>query len=74
LAAENNVPLVDLHARSIEQVERMGPKEAAILDASSPDPKKPDHTHFSGKGGELTARLVADELRRAAPELAKYLK
>ena len=74
LARAAGVPLVDLHARSIELLDRMGPDAARELDHPSKDPTKPDHTHLSKKGSEVMARLVADELRKVEPELARYLK
>lgn len=74
LAAEKHVPLIDLHARSIAQVEALGPAAATIMDAPTKDPAKPDRTHFSQRGGEIIAGLVAEELRTAAPELARYLR
>jgi lysophospholipase L1-like esterase len=73
LAAEKQVPLVDLHARSIAQLEAMGPEAATVFDPPSKQPGQPDRTHLTEKGAELTAALVADELRRVAPELAKHL-
>jgi hypothetical protein len=44
VAADKQVPLVDLHARSVEVLERMGPEAA---EAWSPiKDGKPDHTHL----------------------------
>ena len=74
VAEEKKVPLVDLHACSIELLDKMGPQAAAELDHPSKDPSKPDRTHLSEKGSEVMARLVADELRKVEPELARYLK
>ncbi len=74
VAKEKNVPLVDLHARSIEVLDRMGPQAAAALDRASKDPAKPDRTHLSPKGSEVMAALVAAELKKVAPELGKHLK
>ena len=70
IAAEKQVPLVDLNARSIEQVEKLGP---GGLDEMEPDDKAPgakDHTHLTARGGEMVAPLVVEELRKCAPELA----
>lgn len=74
VAEDKKVPVVDLHARSIELLNKMGPDAATALNPVSKDPAKPDHTHLSSKGGEVMALLVADELRKAEPRLAKYLK
>lgn len=74
VAAEQKVPLVDLNSRSIEAMNQLGPEAAAIYDPKTKDPAHPDKTHLSAKGANETAKLVADELRKNAPELAKLLK
>lgn len=74
VAAELKVPLIDLNARSIEQMNQLGPEAAIAFDAASKDPSKPDKTHLSEKGAEETAKLVADEVRKQVPELAALLK
>jgi len=74
LAAEKKVPLVDLHGRSVELLDWMGPKAAAELNPPSKVAGMTDLTHLSPKGSEVMAKLVADELRKAEPELAKLLK
>jgi len=74
VAAEQKAPLLDLNARSIEQMNQLGPKAAEAFDAKSADPAKPDKTHLSGQGAAETAKLVADEIRKNVPELAKLLK
>ena len=70
VAAEQKVPLIDLNARSIEQMNQLGPEAAAAFDAKSKDPSKPDKTHLSAKGAAETAKLVAEEIRKNGPELA----
>jgi lysophospholipase L1-like esterase len=74
VAAEQKVPLIDLNARSIEQMNQIGPEAAVAFDAKTKDPSKPDKTHLSAKGAAETAKLVAEEIRKKAPELAKLLK
>jgi lysophospholipase L1-like esterase len=74
VAQEKKVPLVDLHARSIELLDKLGPKTAAALNRASADPAKPDLTHLSPRGAEVTAPLVIEELSRAVPELRRHLK
>jgi pectinesterase len=75
IAAEKNVPLVDLHARSIELCEQLGPQKCLefspikIVDGTNVY----DGTHVMGPGRVMFARLVVDELRKAAPELAPVL-
>jgi len=74
VAAEEKVPLIDLNARSIEQLNQLGPKAAVAFDAKSANPSNPDKTHLSPQGAAETAKLVAEEIRKHAPELAKLLK
>jgi hypothetical protein len=72
LAAQEQVLLVDLYARSTTEVERLGPQAS---DERGPvKDGKPDHTHLSPHGSDATAKLVVDELRKAAPELGSCLK
>jgi len=70
VASEKKVPLVDLFTRSIAMLEKMGPTEAAVFD---PKGDKPDHTHLGEEGGKIMAGVVADELRKAEPSLAKLM-
>lgn len=74
VAADQQVPLIDLNARSVEQMNLLGPKAAEEFDAPGKDPAKPDKTHLSAKGASETARLVTAEIRRNVPDLAKRLK
>lgn len=74
VAAEHKVPLVDLHARSRELVERLGPEKALAF--GPPHPKlagKFDGTHLSVKGAEAIAPLVAGELWEVEPALRGWL-
>jgi lysophospholipase L1-like esterase len=67
VAAAMDVPLIDLHARSIALCESLG-KEGC--EAISPRTEKDvDATHLNARGSELMGRLVADELRKVVPEL-----
>lgn len=75
VAKEEQVPLVDLFARSVELHERMG--REATEKFGPPHKKfkgKFDGTHVAGDGAKQIAGLVANELRRIAPDLAKHLK
>ena len=71
LAAEKNVPLVDLHDRSVEYCEKIGLEETAKLNPVANG--KPDTTHLNNAGKMAFARLVAEDLCKAAPELAPHL-
>ncbi|MCX7049162.1 MAG: rhamnogalacturonan acetylesterase [Candidatus Sumerlaeota bacterium] len=77
LAQEKKVPLIDLHARSIELVEKLGPRESEQFDpAPKPDAqdKRADKTHLTPKGQEVFGRMVVEELKKAAPSLAPYIR
>lgn len=75
VAQEKQVPLVDLHARSHELIEKLGASGVAEakMEAEAKPPATHDGTHLNEHGGEMIAPLVADELRKAAPELATHL-
>jgi lysophospholipase L1-like esterase len=74
VAAEEKVPLIDLNARSIAQLNQMGPKAAVAFDAKSKDPAKPDRTHLSAEGASESAKLVVEEIRENIPDLAELLR
>jgi pectinesterase len=76
IAAAKNVPLVDLQARSIELCESLGREKCYEF-----SPVKTvngtntfDGTHLKPNGSVMFARLVVDELRKNAPELASVLR
>ncbi len=72
VAADEHVPLLDMHQRTIELYESIGP---AGCDALSPvKDGKVDHTHLNAKGGDVVGELAIKELAVAVPELAKYIK
>jgi pectinesterase len=75
IAKAKNVPLVDLHARSIELCERLGREKCysfspvKVTDGTNTY----DGTHLQGSGRVLFARLVVEELRKVTPELSPVL-
>ncbi|MGV3662969.1 MAG: rhamnogalacturonan acetylesterase [Prosthecobacter sp.] len=74
VATEKKVPLVDLFARSVALHEKMGEKES---DSFNPPGKKKDNsdrTHLNAHGAQVVAGIIAEELRKVAPEVAKLLK
>jgi len=73
VAAEKNVPLADLFARSVEALERLGPEACEELGPVTKEGKR-DHTHLAPPGQALTARLLLAELRKVAPGLARVFK
>jgi lysophospholipase L1-like esterase len=83
IAAEKDVPLIDLHARSIALYEKLGKKTFDNLSATKPATTKPstrpipttvDNTHFNKIGSEIVGQIVAEELAKAVPELAGYIR
>ncbi len=72
LAAELDVPLMDLYERTREQCERLGPLLMPDFDAIDKD-GKPDHTHLGARGRQETGRLAADEFGRVVPALNPFL-
>ncbi|HYU25346.1 MAG TPA: pectinesterase family protein, partial [Thermoanaerobaculia bacterium] len=73
VAAEKHVPLIDLHAKSIELLDRLGPSAAIAISPLKPDGTI-DKTHLNAAGSALFGALVAEELRRVVPELAAYVR
>ena len=73
LAAEKNVPLVDLHAISLEDAEHAGDEVWADLSPRD-EQGQVDRTHLNTKGSEVVGRMVVDALRRAAPEMAALFR
>ena len=85
IAADKNVPLIDLHAKSIELYEKIGkdgvadlsPTKTATTGPANGDTApagKLDGTHLNAKGGQVVGRIVAEELAKALPDLAAYVK
>jgi lysophospholipase L1-like esterase len=80
VAAEKEVPLLELNADSVSAVQAMGPAEANTL-AMAPPPKTTDsiaplfdYTHLGAKGSAYFARMVVGELVKALPDLQPYVK
>lgn len=87
IAAEKHVPLIDLHARSIEWYESMGPQKvleisprknadasSANSDTTATSKKSVDGTHLNRKGSEIFGAIVAEELAKVEPALASQIK
>ena len=76
IAQAKHIPLVDLHARSIEVCQKLGREkcyEFSPVKAVDGTNVIYDGTHLRGAGRVLFAQLVVDELRKAAPELSPVL-
>jgi unsaturated rhamnogalacturonyl hydrolase len=73
VAAERNVPLIDLHAKSIELLDRLGPSVSPALGPLKVDGTL-DKTHLNDAGSALFGALMAEELRRVVSELAVHIR
>jgi hypothetical protein len=80
VAKEDNVPLVDLNAMSIRFYEAMGPSESIKAFVHFPANTYPDQTatlkddsHLNAYGAYQLARCVAQGIRDAKLDLAKFL-
>ena len=72
IAREKDVPLVELHDRSLELCEKLG-RDGCLVFSPPKENGQFDGTHLNAEGYVLFGRLVAEELRRVAPELAPRL-
>ncbi|MFT3787375.1 MAG: pectinesterase family protein [Tepidisphaeraceae bacterium] len=72
IAAEKHVPLIDLHARSIDWYQSIG-KDAMELISPKKENGDLDGTHFNQAGGDAIGDIVVDELKHVVPETARYL-
>ncbi|MCS7033644.1 MAG: pectinesterase family protein [Phycisphaerae bacterium] len=73
VAAEMNVPLIDLHKRSRELFESLGDEGCHTLEFKKEDGTY-DRTHLNARGSELVGRVVVEDLQRVVPQLAEHLK
>ncbi|MEQ9411878.1 MAG: PmoA family protein [Fuerstiella sp.] len=71
VAAEKQVPLIDLHQLSIEQCNRIGPEGFRIYEPMTA--RGADHTHLNAEGSRAVGRIVAAELIRVVPELTGFV-
>jgi lysophospholipase L1-like esterase len=69
VAKEKGVPVIDLHQLSIDLYAKLGDEGSADFSPSSAD-----RTHFSKKGAEAVASLVAKAIPKTVPDLADLLK
>jgi len=69
VAAEMNVPFVDLHTASINYHNKIGPEASMTLNL-----KEGDTTHFNEAGAKTIAGLVVQDLKQACKDLVPYLK
>lgn len=73
VVVEKNVPVIDLHAKSVALLDRLGPSiNPAISPVKNDDTI--DKTHLNAAGSALFGALVAEELRRVAPEITASIR
>lgn len=68
VGTEQQVPVIDLHAASVDLFNSLGDEASADLSASLTD-----RTHFSRKGAKAMAKLIVDRLPDAVPQLKPHL-
>lgn len=76
VAAEMNVPLIDLHQLSQDYLEKIGQPEGRKLSTTKKDANGEtvqDKTHFNLAGSYVFGRMVAEAMGRTVPELAHYV-
>jgi len=77
VAAEEDVPAIDLNAGSTKLLETMTQEQADQFDAAAhPDAvdKGPDRTHLNAAGAAIFGRMVADGLTKTCVELGPDVK
>jgi len=72
VAAEKNVPVMDLYTLTLKQAEELGPEGCLEIDARDKD-GKPDHTHLGPKGQQTIGAMAAREFVRIVPAMRPYL-
>ena len=72
IAAEKNVPLIDLYALTLAQAESLGPEGSSVFNATTKE-GKPDTTHLSAVGRYEIGVIAAREFVRLEPALKGYL-
>lgn len=72
VAAQREVPLVDLFARSVELHNRLGPSASAAFNPAS-KPGRTDGSHLNEHGAAVIANIIADEMRKLGTDYARLL-
>ncbi|HEY9508542.1 MAG TPA: rhamnogalacturonan acetylesterase [Verrucomicrobiae bacterium] len=80
-AAEQHVPLLDLQKDTAALISKLGPERSKKLymwiepgEFDSVPKGKQDNTHFNAFGATRVCDLAVEEIKTAAPELAKWLR
>jgi lysophospholipase L1-like esterase len=77
VAAEMKVPVIDLQRDSIAYLDGIGEKSGNTLAITKKDDQGKtifDKTHLNWKGSYVFGRIVAIDMGKAVPELAKYVR
>ena len=74
IAREANVPLIELHDRSLAVCNALGGDACTALLSTEKPTGGYDGTHLTPAGSMLMGAIVADELRKAVPELASHIR
>jgi lysophospholipase L1-like esterase len=77
VAAEENTPLIDLQADSIAYLDTLTEAQANAVGITKKDAQGntiPDKTHLNAEGSYVFGRIVAVDLGKAVPALAKYVR
>ena len=74
IAKEMNVPLIELHDRSLAVCNALGKDACTALLSTEKPTGGYDGTHLTPAGSMLVGAIVADGLRRAVPELAPHIR
>ncbi|AWW32649.1 rhamnogalacturonan acetylesterase [Echinicola strongylocentroti] len=81
VAEEYNIPLFDLHKKTVEVIEQFGEEKSKELflhyrpgDYERFEDGKEDNTHLSPTGAFKVCDLAVAELKRELPELVMFLK
>jgi lysophospholipase L1-like esterase len=77
VAAEMKVPVIDLHHDSVAYLDRIGEKAGNTLAITKKDDNGKtifDKTHLDWKGSYVFGRIVAVDMGKAIPALAKYVR
>jgi lysophospholipase L1-like esterase len=77
VAAEEKTPLIDLQADSIAYLDTLTEVQANALGITKKDAQGntiPDKTHLNAEGSYVFGRIVAVDLGKAVPALAKYVR
>src|SRR5690606_32709276 len=81
VAKEMNIPLLDLHKRTVEVIEQFGKEKSKELflhykpgDYDKFPVGKEDNTHLSPTGAFKVADLAVEELKNVVPEFKFFLK